>query len=218
MADNTVIQEPTIVGDVISTEDISGVKVPRSKVVLGDHGTDSGDVSVGNPMPVNVQNGVEVGLVEAANMESMGSSYAQRIKIVSGDEGTDNGDVNNANPLPVAPKIVTVDSSNFSQNSGSGEAILTYPASSGVAHVIGGIAWSYTGATSFVGNLTILDWNESATMFSIDITNPGPGFFPFDPPITTGLNNGFTIILNGTDQSSINGKITVLSHWTVNEL
>ncbi len=52
MADNTRIVHPTVPGDLISTEDIDGVKVPRSKIVVGNFGTDDGDVSLNNPMPV----------------------------------------------------------------------------------------------------------------------------------------------------------------------
>lgn len=55
MADNTQLpgdarQPPG--GDVISTEDLgTGVKMPRSKIALGDHGVDGGDVTGSNPMP-----------------------------------------------------------------------------------------------------------------------------------------------------------------------
>lgn len=53
MSNNTTIQQATIPGDTISTEDIgSGIKLPRSKMVLGTSGVDGGDVSAANPMPV----------------------------------------------------------------------------------------------------------------------------------------------------------------------
>ena len=57
MSDNTRIQLPSDPGDIIATEDIGGgVKIPRSKLTLGDHGVDDGDISAGNPMPVSVMN------------------------------------------------------------------------------------------------------------------------------------------------------------------
>jgi len=60
MADNTQIQQPTVVGDTISTEDIAGVKIPRSKLVLGASGVDGGNVSSANPIPTNNVRGSKV--------------------------------------------------------------------------------------------------------------------------------------------------------------
>lgn len=51
MADNTTINAQTG-GDVIATDDIGGVKYPRSKLVIGADGVNDGDVSAANPMPV----------------------------------------------------------------------------------------------------------------------------------------------------------------------
>lgn len=51
MADNTTLNTGTG-GDTIATDDISGVKYPRSKIVIGADGTNDGDVSATNPMPV----------------------------------------------------------------------------------------------------------------------------------------------------------------------
>ncbi len=53
MSDNTVIQQPVTSGDIISTEDIGGgIKLPRSKIVIGTHDSDGGDVWAGNPLPI----------------------------------------------------------------------------------------------------------------------------------------------------------------------
>lgn len=51
MADNTVLNAGTG-GDTLATDDISGVKYPRSKITLGADGTNDGDVCETNPMPV----------------------------------------------------------------------------------------------------------------------------------------------------------------------
>lgn len=50
MADNTTLN-PGTGGDVIATEDISGTKLQRVKLVIGNAGTDAGDVSSTNPIP-----------------------------------------------------------------------------------------------------------------------------------------------------------------------
>lgn len=51
MADNTQIDNGTT-GDIISTDDIAGVKVQRVKVQYGVDGS-AADVSAGNPLPVS---------------------------------------------------------------------------------------------------------------------------------------------------------------------
>lgn len=54
MADNTTINAATTSGDVLATDDIGGgVKVPRSKIMLGADGVNGGDVSSFNPLPIN---------------------------------------------------------------------------------------------------------------------------------------------------------------------
>lgn len=51
MADNTILSSGSG-GDTIATDDISGVKYPRSKITIGADGVTDGDVSATNPMPV----------------------------------------------------------------------------------------------------------------------------------------------------------------------
>lgn len=51
MADNTTLNTGTG-GDVIASDDISGVKHQRIKLIHGADGTNDGDVSRSNPLPV----------------------------------------------------------------------------------------------------------------------------------------------------------------------
>lgn len=51
MADNTVLAAGSG-GDTLATDDIGGVKYPRSKIVIGADGTNDGDVSSANPLPI----------------------------------------------------------------------------------------------------------------------------------------------------------------------
>jgi hypothetical protein len=51
MADNTVLDAGSG-GDTIASDDIGGVKFPRGKIVIGADGTNDGDVSAANPLPV----------------------------------------------------------------------------------------------------------------------------------------------------------------------
>ena len=271
MSNNTVIQLASNPGDTISTEDIgSGVKLPRSKLVIGDYDVDGADVAADNPLPVkvtnntsdfvtalsssvqvvkilsgptggdegfvsssapmpvniistanvNVQNGINVANtvnVTPLGTETLdeGSSWAQRVKVVIGGINNDEGDVDQTNPLPTFPAPITVTNSNaYQQSSVNQSAIVSYSASSGVMQVIGGVGWSYSGTGTMAGQLTIQDESENI-VFQIDITDTGPGFIPFNPPITTGSGHGITVTLAGGG-SSIIGKVNVLSYWTIN--
>lgn len=55
MADDTILNSGSG-GDTIATDDIGGVKYPRSKIVVGADGTNDGDVSSSNPLPITVAN------------------------------------------------------------------------------------------------------------------------------------------------------------------
>lgn len=52
MADNVVLSSAVGTGDTIAADDVAGVKIPRSKIVIGADGTNDGDVSSANPLPV----------------------------------------------------------------------------------------------------------------------------------------------------------------------
>lgn len=55
MADNTTLNAGTG-GDVIASDDISGVKFQRFKLAIGADGVNDGDVASGNPLPVSLAN------------------------------------------------------------------------------------------------------------------------------------------------------------------
>jgi hypothetical protein len=55
MADDTTLN-PGSGGDVIATDDISGVKFQRVKLIHGADGTNDGDVAATNPLPVEISN------------------------------------------------------------------------------------------------------------------------------------------------------------------
>lgn len=52
MSDNTTLN-PGASGDVIASDDISGVKFQRIKIIYGGDGVNSGDVSTANPFPIS---------------------------------------------------------------------------------------------------------------------------------------------------------------------
>ncbi len=64
MADNVTLPASA---QVIATDEIAGVHYPRTKITLGADGTDDGDVSGANPLPVTVAGGVQDATVLALN-------------------------------------------------------------------------------------------------------------------------------------------------------
>ena len=54
MADNTILNLGSG-GDTIATDDISGVKYQRVKIIQGTDGVNDGDISLTNPLPVTLQ-------------------------------------------------------------------------------------------------------------------------------------------------------------------
>lgn len=91
-------------------------------------------------------------------------------------------------------------------------AIITLGAAGvGISNVISGIAWSYN-ADPTGGNL-IVENGSGSTVFSIDITNQGPGFIPFNPP-KKGTANTDMIITLAAGGASVVGKVNLLNSWT----
>lgn len=90
-------------------------------------------------------------------------------------------------------------------------AVVTYAAIAAPApnnrHAISGIAWSYD-ADPTSGGLTIKDGTD--TVFQIDITKGGPGFFPFPAKKLGSPNLAMVVTLA---DGSVNGKVNVLGHY-----
>lgn len=87
-------------------------------------------------------------------------------------------------------------------------AVVTYAAGgAGVAHTISGVAWSYN-ADPTAGNLKIED-GSGTTVFSVDITSKGPGFFLFPEPLRGSANTALIITL-AAGGASCTGKVNGL--------
>jgi hypothetical protein len=87
-------------------------------------------------------------------------------------------------------------------------AVVTYGAADGWAHLLAGIAWSYSGSGTLAGgNLLIQD--GGTTVFSMDITTAGAGFVPFDPPKRLSSGAALTVTL-AAGGSNVSGSINAL--------
>ncbi|MFM7011077.1 MAG: hypothetical protein ACKO0Z_17445, partial [Betaproteobacteria bacterium] len=86
MADNTTLNTG-VGGDTLATDDISGVKYPRSKITLGADGVNDGDVSAANPLPVSVASiGLPTGASTAAHQVTQTTHLATLAGAVAGTE------------------------------------------------------------------------------------------------------------------------------------
>lgn len=74
MADNTTL-DAGAGGDTIATDDIGGVKFPRSKIVIGADGSNDGDVSAANPMPALVTGAAAENAAVSGNPVLSGGRY-----------------------------------------------------------------------------------------------------------------------------------------------
>jgi hypothetical protein len=106
---------------------------------------------------------------------------------------------------------VTGSTSDVSAPTSNAAATVTYAAAgANVSHCVGQIAWSYNG-TPTGGNLTIQDGSGNV-IFSVDITNGGPGVFTFAPPKKGTANNALIVTL-AAGGSGVSGKLSC-THWT----
>jgi hypothetical protein len=90
-------------------------------------------------------------------------------------------------------------------------AVVTYAAAPNVAHSIDSITWSYDAAPTG-GRLTITD--GGVTVFDIEITAGGPGFFSF-PGGIRGSENSALVITLAAGGAAVEGKLYVFGHRTV---
>lgn len=90
-------------------------------------------------------------------------------------------------------------------------AVVSYAAAgSGISHCVGQVSWSYS-ATPTGGNIKIEDGSGN-TVFSMDITDPGPGTITFKPP-KKGTTNTLLKITLASGAGSVVGKLSA-NHWT----
>lgn len=71
MADNSLVNTASAdagaVNETYATDDIGGVKYPRSKIVVGADGVNGGDVSAANPLPVKITDGTNSAAIVMAD-------------------------------------------------------------------------------------------------------------------------------------------------------
>lgn len=114
MADNTTLNSGSG-GDVIRTDDISGVKFPTSKITIGGDGTDGGFVATDNPLPVQLRSsaGAELG-TNAAPVQVGDGGATLSVDDGNGSLTTDTPDGSNAALGAKADAAASSDAGTFS--------------------------------------------------------------------------------------------------------
>lgn len=63
-------------GDTFGADDIGGIKFPRTKIIVGADGTNDGDVSSANPLPIGGTVTANLGAVDNAVLDAIAASVA----------------------------------------------------------------------------------------------------------------------------------------------
>jgi hypothetical protein len=109
VADNTELASGSG-GDTIATDDIGGVKYPRSKIVIGADGTNDGDVSSSNPLPAKVTGAAAENAAVSGNPVLVGGRYdATPRTLGDGDVGAPAMDADGALHISDGGNTITVD-------------------------------------------------------------------------------------------------------------
>ena len=123
---------------------------------------------------------------------------------IAGDTSSD------INPLATTLPSILATAADVSAPAANTAAVVTYTAVPGKAHVINGIAFSYT-ATPTGGNIQIQD--GASVVFNLDVPAPGTNYFEFQRPLKGSPGNAMTVTL-AAPGGTVVGKLTCVGHYT----
>lgn len=219
MADNTTLNTGTG-GDVIATDDISGIKYQRVKVTLGADGVNDGDVSATNPIPIDgtvVISGTVAVTDNSGSLTVDGSVTANQpastaYKVIISDGTTDvpidaahsDGETNTENHIDVGAKNLLFNGSTWDRVRGDvTNGMLVNLGANNDVTVTGTVT-----ANAGTGSFTV----AQATAASLNATVVGTGTFAVQASQsgtwTLGANSGVDIgdvtINNASGASAVN--------------
>jgi len=113
MADNLVLKnDDTTVQGTVRTDDVGGVHVPASKIVLGPDGVDAGFVSAGNPLPV----GDAGGSLTVDGSVSLAGALPAGTNLIGRTAASPDSDVVYQGATALAPKFAAISAGSAGAN------------------------------------------------------------------------------------------------------
>ena len=94
-------------------------------------------------------------------------------------------------------------------------AVVTYPAIPWAIHVIGGVAWGYSGGDPTGGSIKVEDGSGNVIFGPIPITAAGAGAFYFPMTKRNAAVNRALIITLAAGGGGITGVLSIIDHGTV---
>lgn len=205
MADNTTLNTGSG-GDTLATDDIAGVKYPRSKIVLGADGSNDGDVSSANPLPVTGTLTAVTSITNTVTVDGSGVTQPVSGTVTANLSATDNAVLDSIDAavngtLTVGSHAVTNAGTFAVQVDGTALTRLTdIETNTSYGAVTGG------GVEASALRVTIA--NDSTGLVSVD---DGGSSLTVDGTVTANLSATDNAVLDSID-SAINGTLTVGTH------
>jgi hypothetical protein len=213
-------------GDTFGADDIGGVKYPRSKIIIGADGTNDGDVSSANPLPVtgtitavtNITNAVAVtnaGLTELAaaiNANQIDVNIAtDSVGIGGGTQYTEDAAAA-ANPVGNAMIVVRDDARGGSLTTTDGDNVALRGTNAGELYVkhTDSVAVTNGGLTELAAAINAssqMDVNIAASAATVAVSNAGL------TELAAAINASSQMDVN---IAASNATITVASHAVTN--
>lgn len=202
MADDTRLPLGTEDGDTYASDDISGVKYQRVKVVIGADGTNDGDVSATNKLPVSAS-------IAAAQTLAAVTTVGTITNVVHVDDNSGNLSIDDGG------NVISVDDagSTLSIDDGAGSITVdgTVTASIAAAQTLATV--TTVGTVSTITNVVHVDDNSStlsiddgAGNISID---DGGNSITVDGTVTASIASGATTIAKAEDLASQDADVGV---------
>lgn len=219
MADNTTLNTGTG-GDIIATDDISGVKFQRVKIAIGADGVNDGDVSATNPIPIDgtvVVTGTVAVTDNSSSLTVDGSVTANQpastaYKVIISDGTSDvpidaahsDGETNTENHIDIGAKTMYFNGTTWDRMRGTvADGLLVNLGTNNDVTITGTVA-----VTDNAGSLTV-DGTVAATQSGTWVLGANSGVDIGDVTINNASGASAVNIQDGGNSITVDGTVTV---------
>lgn len=118
--------------------------------------------------------------------------------------------MSSVNPNPVALEPSQADASDTASASANAAVTISRGGASGIAHILGGLAFSYGGSGTLSGGaISITD--GGTTVFQLEVAAKGHYVIPFEPALRFGAGNSVVVTL-AAGGANVTGMVNLLGH------